>query len=306
MQVFKTHSVLTSAVVGLCFTRDGRGLVTSSSAGVTLWDLTGAPTAVRRFDSGSYYTTPVAASPCGRFIAFGEVGGLKVFDLNDERPKPVFETPLTHTATFAPDGTELAAAGFRPRQWEVPSWKLIRAEPPPSNPRPGDPFCTRAIAYTPDSRTIALSFAVMSEYEDRYNSHFVLFDRESGELTSEIPTTFGHAHPTQIAFSPDGKVVAGNFGPVLGVTSLADGEEVARIKTGTKHITGLCFTPDGSKLVTVGNDTRVRVFDAHTWKETTGYEWKVGKLRCVAVAPDGLRMAAGSGTGKVVVWDVDA
>jgi WD40 repeat protein len=92
---------------------------------------------------------------------------------------------------------------------------------------------------------------------------------------------------------------------VLGVTSVADGEEVARVKTGTKHITGLAFTPDGSKLVTVSNDTCVRVFDAHTWTETRGYEWKVGKLRCVAVAPDGLRMAAGSDRGKVVIWDVD-
>ncbi len=110
--------------------------------------------------------------------------------------------------------------------------------------------------------------------------------------------------PTQIAFRPYGSVVAGNFGPVLGVVSVANGGVVARIKVGTKHITGIAFTPDGSKLVAVSNDTRVRVYDARTWTETEGYEWKVGKLRSVAVAPDGLRMAAGSGTGKVVIWDV--
>ncbi len=100
-------------------------------------------------------------------------------------------------------------------------------------------------------------------------------------------------------------MIAGNFGPVLGVTSVADGEEVARVKTGTKHITGLAFTPDGAKLVAVSNDAKVRLFDTRTWIETTGYEWKIGKLRCVAVAPDGLRMAAGSDRGKVVIWDVD-
>jgi hypothetical protein len=36
-----------------------------------------------------------------------------------------------------------------------------------------------------------------------------------------------------------------------------------------------------------------------------GFEWQVGQLRSVAVAPDGMRMAAGSATGKVVMWDVD-
>ena len=39
--------------------------------------------------------------------------------------------------------------------------------------------------------------------------------------------------------------------------------------------------------------------------EVVDVEWKIGKLRCVAVAPDGLRMAAGSDRGKVVIWDVD-
>jgi WD40 repeat protein len=150
-----------------------------------------------------------------------------------------------------------------------------------------------------------MSFAVMNARGTRYDSHVRFFDRATGAQTAELGTTFGHAHPTQIAFSPDGTVIAGNFGPVLGVVSVADGKEVARVKIGTKHVTALAFTPDGSKLVTVSNDTRVRVFDARTWTETTGYEWKIGPLRCVAVAPDGLRMAAGSSRGKVVIWDVD-
>ena len=40
-------------------------------------------------------------------------------------------------------------------------------------------------------------------------------------------------------------------------------------------------------------------------KEAGGYDWKIGNLRSVAVAPDGSRMAAGSDTGKVVVWDAE-
>ncbi|MBN9118988.1 MAG: hypothetical protein J0I06_07480 [Planctomycetes bacterium] len=207
---------------------------------------------------------------------------------------------------FAPDGYEFAAPGFTPRRWAVPSWEVIRSAPPPAGGPAGSPFCTGAIVYTPDGRHIAVSFAVMNSAGTRYNSHVRLFDRATGARTADLGTTFGHAHPTQIAFSPDGALVAGNFGPVLGVVSAADGKEVARVKAGAKHVTGLAFTPNGSKLVAVSNDARVRVFDTRTWTETAGYEWKIGPLRCVAVAPDGLRMAAGSGRGKVVVWDVDA
>ena len=53
------------------------------------------------------------------------------------------------------------------------------------------------------------------------------------------------------------------------------------------------------------NDETVREYDAITLQELRAYAWKVGKLRCVAVAPDGLTAAAGSDTGKVVVWDLE-
>jgi WD40 repeat protein len=162
------------------------------------------------------------------------------------------------------------------------------------------------IAYTPSGHSLVVTVTVPNDIGPRfYDSHFWFFDRKTGARTADLRTTFGHSAPNKVALSPDGAVVAGNFGSVLGVVSVADGKQVARIKSGTKNITGLAFTPDGSKLVTVSNDTKVRVFDTRTWTETAGFEWKIGKLRCMAVAPDGLRMAAGSDRGKVIVWDVD-
>ncbi len=300
MLAFKTG---TGTVTGLCFTPDGRGLVTGSGAGVTLWDLTGTPTVRRQFGEGSYFTCPVAVSPCGRFLASGG-DSLHVFDLTDEQREPVVLPGSAETVAFAPDGTEFTIPGLTPRRWAVPSWDAIRAESVAKRPNRSEIF-TGALAYTPDGKGLGVSLGVLAEDGSRYHPVVVLFDRATGARTKTLAGTFRYAYPTQIAFSPDGSVVAGNFGPVLGVVSVTDGTEVACIKVGTKHITALAFTPDGSKLVAVSNDTRIRVYDARTWTETTGYEWKVGKLRSVAVAPDGLRMAAGSGTGKVVIWDVD-
>ena len=79
-----------------------------------------------------------------------------------------------------------------------------------------------------------------------------------------------------------------------------------RIVNGTrKHFTGIAVHPDGRRVFATCNDETVREYDAVTLQELRAYAWKVGKLRCLAVAPDGLTAAAGSDTGKVVVWDLD-
>jgi WD40 repeat protein len=35
------------------------------------------------------------------------------------------------------------------------------------------------------------------------------------------------------------------------------------------------------------------------------YTWNIGRMRSIAFSPDGTLAAAGSDTGKIIVWDVD-
>lgn len=72
-----------------------------------------------------------------------------------------------------------------------------------------------------------------------------------------------------------------------------------------KHFTAAAFSPDGKLLATTSNDTTVTMWDTTTWQPIRQYGWEIGKLRAVAFAPDGLTCAAGSDTGKVVLFDVD-
>jgi WD40 repeat protein len=67
----------------------------------------------------------------------------------------------------------------------------------------------------------------------------------------------------------------------------------------------LAFTADGRYLATVSNDETVRVWGARGWREQTTFTWRIGRLLTLALAADGLRAAAGSDAGKVVVWDLD-
>jgi WD40 repeat protein len=108
-----------------------------------------------------------------------------------------------------------------------------------------------------------------------------------------------------LAFSPDGSVLVGTAGPRLRAWDLAGDRELALHKRGTKHFQGLSFTADGRYLATVSNDETVRLWDARTWAEKTTFTWDVGRLLNIAFAPDGLRAAAGSDKGQIVIWDVE-
>jgi WD40 repeat protein len=70
-------------------------------------------------------------------------------------------------------------------------------------------------------------------------------------------------------------------------------------------VLGLAATPDGRSLLSASRDGSVRLWDARTWEEMNGWQWRLGTLWALAVAPDGMTAAAGGGSGEVVVWDLE-
>jgi WD40 repeat protein len=72
-----------------------------------------------------------------------------------------------------------------------------------------------------------------------------------------------------------------------------------------REFTDFAFHPSGRYLAATSNDATVKLYDTTTWEVARTFTWDIGRMRSIAFSPDGTLAAAGSDTGKVVVWDVD-
>src|SRR5262249_21621950 len=203
--------------------------------------------------------------------------------------KPLLENPdFAHTCCFSPDGKVFATQGDEAIQrWDTKTWNSLPGGWGGTRESSGGAkFPTDCVAYHPDGKVVASSFASLGS--GRYDSIIYLFDAKTGKEKSSLRSEFASAHPTALAFSPDGDYLAGVYGPHLRVWDVKTAINVAVRTVGKKHFKDVVFTHDARRIVAVNNDESVRIWQAPTWHEVPAFEWKIGKLGALAVSPDGL------------------
>jgi len=129
---------------------------------------------------------------------------------------------------------------------------------------------------------------------------------KSGEVADEWQVQMSTQSRT--ALSPDDRWLAYpnlNTVVILDLPTRRAQSAYLLTKLDGRHFTGLAFHPSGRFLAATSNDATVKLYDTSNWSLATTYTWDIGRMRSVAFSPDGLLAAAGSDTGKVVVWDVD-
>jgi WD40 repeat protein len=277
--------------VSMALAADGRTVVTAGHGeGVRLWDRTTG----KRKGSLTQADGRVVLSPDGRTLATQDPsrpGAVRLLDLTSGRTRALLHG-LSDPLAFGPHGRLLAARGSSQilEIWDVAANRERLAIPTPVGV---GPELYRCAAFSPDGRLLAFASG----------STLRLWD-----LARKRELTRLRGHETLIealAFSPDGTAVA---------TASRDGAvklwdvTAAREEDRFEGVFPLAsFSPDG-RLLAASSLKRIEVWDLQAGRCGKPYEGQRGWVdrimhSPVAFAPNGAWLAAGSGGGRVNVWD---
>jgi WD40 repeat protein len=285
----------TGAVFSLAYAPDGKLLASGSQDGtVRLWDTAaGKERFTLRAHDGEVLA--VAFSPDGQLLVSGGKEGLaKVWDVKTGQERfslPRHQGAVTSVA-FSPDGKRLASAGDgrTAKVWELATRQSVHS-------LEGHGSFVQAVAFSPDGKVLAtgsadfalrlwdaatgqllgtyrrhhggirsVSFSPDGKYlaTASHDNTVKLWDPTTGD---EIRTLIGHrGFVASLAFSPDSKRLA----------SVASHDHQIRVwdaDTGKVMFTlpgdaaiGWCvaFRPDGRYLAAAGEDSVIKVWEAHS------------------------------------------
>ncbi len=264
------------AVPTLAFSPDGLSLAAGTrSRGVIIWNV----------DTGTEKTilpTPAQGVACIAFTADGRtLAGAgygwptKLWDVATGRER----------ATFAMGGTAILALAMTPDGKTVITgsevgairlWDVARARLRSTLQGPAKGIHSLAVA--PDGMTLAAS--------GRTDEAVVLWDLAAGRVRTTVWNR-SKGSVSSLAFSPDGRTLAGGGWTTVTLWDLATGEEQTTLRGHTSWVYGLTFSPDGQTLASGSWDKTVRRWDPAQGLERIHLGQQRWAISTVAYSPDG-------------------
>ncbi len=286
---------------------DGKRVASGSiDRSVRLWDVeTGKELLTHTGHTHKVWT--VAFSPDGkRIVSGGHDGAVKVWGLAPVRDAQTLagHTTRVRRVAFGADSKRLVSGGgtFDKEDGSIKVWDLTTGLTLLSL---GGKFpCIWAVAFSPDGRQIV----------GGGDQGFLKVWDAQGRNLFELSGHKGSVYDA--VFSPDGKLIAsagdsgprdkeGRAGDAITLWDATTGRPVRTFEGQEKAVHGICFSPDGRRLASAGDQGDVRVWDVATGELRHTLRGHSSYARCVQFSADGRRLASTSIHGDVRLWDAE-
>jgi serine/threonine protein kinase/WD40 repeat protein/energy-coupling factor transporter ATP-binding protein EcfA2 len=234
----------------------------------------------------------VAYSPNGERIAvMMPKVGIYLWDANvNELMLEIIEvTTLGSGIAFSPNGEYLAggSSDFGASIWDVDTGEQVMFLP--------ETAPITHVAFSEDGRVLATSTK---------DGKVTVWDVDTAQPTIRlVGQTTGFNF---LALSPDGSRVAAGNGPnstsIWNVSSTGGGE-LLNVFAHEGKVYDAIYHPEGSSIVSTGDDGLVRVWEAATGVLLQSMPGQLGGVNFPAFSPDGQVLAAANRNGGVSTWD---
>jgi WD40 repeat protein len=273
-QGYKDNGNGYTQVLSVAFSPDGKTLASGGwDYTVKLWDAASGDLRLTIPHENLVYS--VAFSPDGKALPSGEhhTGATHLWDVATGKSTGVLASGKGSVASvaFSPDGKALASGGFVVRRdgggvvrlWDVSRGALrleISAQP------------THMVAFSPDGRLVAGSGYKRRGGGQQIDGLVRLWDTGTGHLVRTLTVVGdGHTSVGPIAFSPDGRLVAG--GGMVGeharerktgeiyLWDIESNRLVWRESCHDDDVTCVAFAADSKVLVSGGRDNAAKLWE---------------------------------------------
>jgi WD40 repeat protein len=242
---------------------DGKTAVSADVQTLRVWDpATGKE--IDHIEGHQGALTSVAVTPDGKYALLGSRNdrNFQLWPLDQKRlyvPRQVYRghTGWVNSISLSRDGKTAASGGDTTvRLWDVESGKMLHC-------LMGHKDTVKSVALSPDGRRVVSA---------SMDGTVRLWDAETGK---ELRRFEGHASwVMSVAFAPDGRRVAtGGEGLVRGlkkdnffekytvrVWDVETGAELLHFQGGDGAVRGVAFSPDGTRLLSGGDDRVLRLW----------------------------------------------
>ena len=114
----------------------------------------------------------------------------------------------------------------------------------------------------------------------------------------------GKGSINEIAYSPDGTLLAVASSIGIWMYDMQTYQEVALLTGHTSSVNSVSFSPDGNKIATGSHDSTIRLWDVATGAHIRTLTGHTDIVTSVSFSPDGNKIATGSRDGTILLWEL--